>query len=292
MPEREVDPALATRLVESQFPDLRPARVEFLAAGWDNTVFSVGGAWVFRFPRRAIAVPLLEREVRLLPALVSSVTLPIPVPTRVGHSSGSYPWPFAGYRLLPGAPASERLEEEELAEPAGRFLRALHAFPVADAVALGAGADELGRTDVAKRSAKARAALTELAQAGVVDRALALRRLDEWTAAPFASRPRVLCHGDFWAKNLLVDDAGRLTAVIDWGDVHVGDPACDLGFALTLSSRRRFEDGYGQIDDQTVRLARIRALDHTLAIARQAVFAHDQPLLLYTRAALANVLAS
>jgi aminoglycoside phosphotransferase (APT) family kinase protein len=37
----------------------------------------------------------------------------------------------------------------------------------------------------------------------------------------------VWLHGDIASGNLLVED-GRVSAVIDWGALGVGDPACDL----------------------------------------------------------------
>lgn len=37
-----------------------------------------------------------------------------------------------------------------------------------------------------------------------------------------------ICHGDFWAGNILVD-GNRVTGVLDWSRVTVGDPACDVG---------------------------------------------------------------
>jgi len=43
---------------------------------------------------------------------------------------------------------------------------------------------------------------------------------------------RVICHCDFQPFNILVEDA-RLTGVIDWGNVTIGDPALDLGFTLS-----------------------------------------------------------
>jgi len=52
-------------------------------------------------------------------------------------------------------------------------------------------------------------------------------------------------HGDLLPGNLLVVD-GRLSAVIDWGGLNVGDPACDLQPAWNMftgdagSSRIRF----------------------------------------------------
>ena len=54
--------------------------------------------------------------------------------------------------------------------------------------------------------------------------------------------PPVWLHGDVSAGNLLIQE-GRLRAIIDFGMVGVGDPACDLSVAWTLfggESRRAF----------------------------------------------------
>ena len=55
-------------------------------------------------------------------------------------------------------------------------------------------------------------------------------------------RADVWVHGDLLPGNLLVVD-GRLSAVIDFGGLNVGDPACDLQPAWNVfagDSRRRF----------------------------------------------------
>jgi aminoglycoside phosphotransferase (APT) family kinase protein len=39
-------------------------------------------------------------------------------------------------------------------------------------------------------------------------------------------------HGDYRSGNFLHDGAGRMTAVLDWEMVHLGDPLEDLGWAL------------------------------------------------------------
>ena len=50
-----------------------------------------------------------------------------------------------------------------------------------------------------------------------------------WSGSP------VWVHGDVSAGNLLVQE-GRLSAVIDFGQLTIGDPACDLAIAWTLFS--------------------------------------------------------
>jgi len=59
-----------------------------------------------------------------------------------------------------------------------------------------------------------------------------------WEAALVASEvdgSRVWRHGDFHTGNLLTT-GGRLGAVIDFGELGGGDPACDLIIAFTLMS--------------------------------------------------------
>lgn len=68
--DRAVSEQFARALIESQFPDLAPVTLRPLGAGWDNTVFLVNESYVFRFPRREIAVACMEAENRVLPGLV------------------------------------------------------------------------------------------------------------------------------------------------------------------------------------------------------------------------------
>jgi hypothetical protein len=55
----------------------------------------------------------------------------------------------------------------------------------------------------------------------------ALRILRE--RAPDYQGPTVLCHGDVGPKNFMFED-GRITAIIDWENAHLGDPMDDLAW--------------------------------------------------------------
>src|SRR5438046_497684 len=46
-PERDVSPELAAQLINEQFPQLVPARLELLGIGWDNIAFVVNDEYVF-----------------------------------------------------------------------------------------------------------------------------------------------------------------------------------------------------------------------------------------------------
>ncbi|HWW88976.1 MAG TPA: phosphotransferase [Vicinamibacterales bacterium] len=266
-PERTVSAGLACALIDSQFPVLAPARVEPFGAGWDNTAFLVNDELVFRFPRRQIAIEGLETEARLLPMLASLVAVPIPVPRWVGHPEARYPWPFAGYRKLSGRTAYGAWLHDDvrasLARPLADFLAALHSVRLEDAEEWGVGPDVHGRFDLARLGPKIAKSLEDLVNREVInDPRPWLDVIDSASAVSTFGRTAFV-HGDLYARHVLVDDGGRLSGIIDWGDVHWGNPAGDLSIGwsfLPPAARNVFFATYGSVDDASLMLARLRAL--------------------------------
>lgn len=58
---------------------------------------------------------------------------------------------------------------------------------------------------------------------------------DRALAAPLWQGPPIWHHGDLDARNWLIRGR-RVSGVIDWGSMGVGDPACDLMVACKLHS--------------------------------------------------------
>jgi aminoglycoside phosphotransferase (APT) family kinase protein len=254
--ERVVEPELAASLLETQFPELGPIVLEPLGEGWDNTAYLVNNLMVFRFPRRQIAVPLIEIEARVLPRIASKLPLPVPRPIWVGRPSREYPWPFSGYPLIAGCTADVADLDDRgrgnLARPLGEFLRVLHALP-----SEGLAGDSIGRLDAKRLIGRIRGLIEapDAALRGVLDTSAELR----------PSGRRAIVHGDLYARHLLLEEDDSLSGIIDWGDLHEGDPAVDLAVAwsfLPPAARGVFRASYGPIDDGTWRLARLRALHY------------------------------
>lgn len=103
----------------------------------------------------------------------------------------------------------------------------------------------------------------------------ARRALDRWTTLPAPPGPPRWCHGDLYARHLLVDAASSLCGVIDWGDTCCGDPARDLAAAIAMAPQEAlpaFERAYGSVEPATWERARLAALHVGLALV---VYGHD-----------------
>ena len=292
----DIDQETAVSLITSQFPQLRPVAIEPLGVGWDNVVWKINGRFAFRFPRRPVGVDCLQMELALLPTLAPLLPLPVAVPTLLGQPGKGYPWPFAGYALLPGRMAyTARLTEaarNELAVPLARFLQTLHAFPVAQAQALGAPPDKLGRFEMTTRVPQLQQLLQELVARGV------LPSLGPWLGVvrrgkTAVSTQQTLVHGDLNIRNFLLNDAGQISGVIDWGDLHIGNPAADFALACSFlppTGQTIFRQTYGPIDNGTWWLAQFRGLHLTAVLLGDAITAGDAALEQECRVGLQHIL--
>lgn len=237
-----IDTALAAQLVAAQFPEWAGLPVVPVdQPGWDNRTFRLGDAMSVRLPSAAAYVPSVEKEHTWLPRLAPQLPLPIPVPLALGAPGGGYPWPWSVRRWIDGRPSSrERIRDlVAFARDLAGFLVALQRIDPSGGPAAGAHCFHRGG------SLRVYDAETHEAIATLGSRIDGAAATDVWTAALEASWTGlpVWFHGDIASGNLLVDERGDLSAVIDFGTSGVGDPACDLVIAWTLfegASRAEF----------------------------------------------------
>ena len=297
-PEVEVDEDRARRLIEGQFPDLRGVTIREVAAGWDNVVFLVDEQWAFRFPRRAIAIPGVEREIATLPRLAAHLPIAIPAPRFIGRPSDEYPWPWFGAPWLPGVELAEvdlpDGDRVDVAAALGGFLRALHSQHVSRLVGAGLPVDPMRRGDMGFRVPHARRRLDEVIAKGLWESTAEVEHLlIRTTGLPPPPRTLVL-HGDLHVRHVLVDDSGRASGVIDWGDVCAGDPSADLSIAYGSfigDARNAFFDAYGPIDGLTELRARVIATFLAAALLGYAADEGMARLAAESRTALERVVA-
>ncbi len=291
--EITVSEDLARRLITSQFPDLQVRALRQVGEGWDNFVFLVNDGWVFRFPRRQLAVRGVEAEMRVLPRLAEHLPLPVPAPVFLGRPSADYPWPFFGGRFVPGREIAERgLSDDErirLVGPLARFLRVLHAPAIFEAFGKELRVDPVGRGNMAERVRLTEKWLRELEQLGLWRPPEGVAETLRAAATLPIPPPVAVVHGDLHFRHLLVDDAGALSGVIDWGDLNSGDPAVDLQvFWSLLPPRGRAElvREYGPIPEDRLLRARVMAIFLAAALATHA---HHEKLPAVEREALSSL---
>ena len=261
-----VDPALVRALLQEQHPDLAHLVPVKVAEGWDNFLFRLGDELAVRLPRRAASATLIEHEQRWLPELSARLPVPVPVPVRFGAPGPMFGWSWSVVRWLPGQSLlhAASLDPGTTGAMLERFLRTLHQPAPADAPR-----NPWRGVPLDARTAALHEHLQQLD--GVVDRAAGLSLWNRALSAPRWSGPPLWLHGDLHPGNLLVSD-GRLSGVIDFGDLTSGDPATDLAVLWMLPQAMRWRlEACGSDEPEALRM---RARGWALALG-MAYLAHS-----------------
>jgi aminoglycoside phosphotransferase (APT) family kinase protein len=246
--ELETDEALVRRLLTAQFPHWAQLPVAALpAGGTDNAIYRLGDELSVRLPRqREVGAESLDREFGWLPKLGPALPLAVPTPVARGAAGEGYPHEWSIHAWLEGEDAaSAALDLPQAAADLADFLATLWRIdPTGGPPPAGRGGPLRPRDEATRAGI---AALGNRIDAPAVTAAWeAALAAPDWHGAP------VWIHGDLDARNLLVED-GTIIAVLDWGAVCVGDPACDAKVAwavLDAETRPIFRELLA-IDDAT-----------------------------------------
>ncbi len=250
--EVETNVSLVLRLLITQFPQWANLPIEPAhSAGTGNALYRLGDDMVVRLPRIPSAIGQVAKEQKWLPILAPLLPLNIPTPLAKGKPSDGYPWHWSVYRWLEGedGTAAPIADPRQAATDLAQFITALQQIEATDGPPPGQHNFYRG-VPLALRDQETRDAIAALHDVIDVDEATAA--WDTAIATPLWNKAPVWLHGDLHAGNLLVQQ-GRLSAVIDFGGLGVGDPACDVMAAWTLlsaESRVVFRELL-QVDDAT-----------------------------------------
>lgn len=234
----EITPSLVRSLVAQQFPqwaDLPVSPVD--VQGWDNRTFRLGERMAVRLPSADGYSEGLVREERTLATLSSRLRLAIPRVVASGSPTAAFarPWSVREWiegRTLAAIDASGR---ESAIRSVGDALAELHACDPTGGLWAG-GTSAYRGCHVSVMGEQIHSSLP------LLNGRLAERCQTLWQAAVTTvwAGPPVWVHGDVAPGNMLFDGRNQLTALIDFGQACVGDPACDLAFAwLSCSSDER-----------------------------------------------------
>jgi aminoglycoside phosphotransferase (APT) family kinase protein len=259
------DASLVGRLIRAQFPEWAELTIEPVhSAGTDNAIYRLGDDMAVRLPRTESATGQVDKEHTWLPVLAPHLPLTIPVSLATGEPGEGYPWRWSINRWLEGENATiERLTDpRQAATDLAHFVAALHQIDPTGGPPSGSHNFFRG-VPLARRDPPTRAAIKALH--GMVDIDAVTEAWETDLHAPKWPGPPVWIHGDLQSGNLLAID-GRLSAVIDFGGLGVGDPACDLIVAwnlLSTDTRETFRSTLA-VDEATWRRGRGWALSVSL----------------------------
>jgi len=255
---------------------------------------------VFRFPKSADVWSDLDREIAFL--AYASSRLPVRVPQYIfvrhpersegsavrrhserseesaprRHSERSEESAvrsgFAVYEYLRGTSLTAPDLSPTVGQQVANLLRALHRLePPPDVDALLPREDPRAAVDEYRAGIDGVSLHLSREQRAALDRVF-----DDYTGDPrsFHFTPRVL-HADFSAEHILSDGAGKITGIIDWGDVSWGDPDydfaylyADFGLPFVRDVARAY--GHANIDALAAKLRYFAVVDQIDTIALSA----------------------
>lgn len=212
-----------------------------------------------RLPSAESYASQVPKEQKWLPFLGDRLSILIPRSRAFGKPGHGYPWSWSVYEWIEGEDVelNNQADIKGLSKSVALFIAELHTVDPLDGpkpglhnYLRGAGLSEYDKDTRAFIDLLSKEICTD-AVLSVWNSALETR----WKFCP------VWVHGDLEPSNLLVVD-GKLTAVIDFGNCAVGDPACDLVMAWTFfddDARENFRSNLN-LDSDTWQRGRAWAL--------------------------------
>lgn len=223
---------LAKGLLAGQFPNWSSLPlVPLQTMGTDHALFRLGKEMLLRLPLTRAASAQREKEHVWLPRLAPQLPLKIPRPLALGRPGPNFPFPWSVYSWLPGRTLCPGAKTPvHLALQLAEFILCLRNLdteggPPAGPDNFGRGLPLITRDEMVLRS------LGEMR--GMLDEARVLEHWHICLAAEAWKGPPVWVHGDLREDNLLARD-GKISAVIDFGGLGLGDPAVDMLIAWSL----------------------------------------------------------
>lgn len=225
---------LAQQLIATQFPQFENYQIKPVElSGNDNRTFRLGEEMLIRLPSAKGYAAQVEKEQLWLPKLGQHLSIEIPTPLHQGKPCEIYPWSWSIYNWIEGESANQvdltSIEMEILALDLANFLKNLQQAPIKGAP-MGGAHNYYRGCSTAIYDIEARADLKALSN--VIDVTKALRVWEQALISTWNLQP-VWVHGDVAPGNFLIRNS-KLAAVIDFGCMAIGDPACDLVIAWTF----------------------------------------------------------
>lgn len=219
--------------------------IEMLGSGFESLVIERKDGMIFKIAKTVESAQKYTIEFKILPQIREFLEIEIPLPLSCMHDPSIHPSGIMSYKKLMGTPLHPDLLTPQnlkvIAKQLAAFIIHLHQIPIRPLV--NHCPQESNNKDFIQRLRE------ETLE--ILTRTLTVKELQKlaawWEEAledhTFFSHRFVLCHGDLWYENILVDDScTRITGIIDFSHMVIGDPAKDLATQRYLGN-----DFYNQL---------------------------------------------
>lgn len=259
------------KTIRENFPDFTVYDAVPLGEGWMSRTILVNNEWVFRFPKQKDGADDLEKEIKILPHLKNHITLAIPQFEYIGKQKNGLC--FVGYKALPGEILGEDVilslpedEKETIAAQLAQFITELSGFPAKQAVEYGVLENDFYKdyTDTFDEVKKIIFPLI----ADDMKRYISSRYEMYLGCSDNFQYTSALIHADLSPDHYLTSPFERkLTGIIDFGDIEIGDP--DYEFLYILEdcgekfTRRVIElRGLDKVEKRMAKISNFVTFDH------------------------------
>lgn len=208
-------------LLDAQIHELSDLPLEYLESGWDNVMYRLGDDYVIRLPRRQQGADLINNEQRCLDHLPGSLPVDIPIPIFLGKPQYNYPWQWSVLPYFEGIALDQTTVESNEVERFMSFLKSIHRPSYGSAPN-----NEYRGVDLSMR-AKDLEERMEGIKMHLGDDFSTLKIIWDEALSAKINEEDLWIHGDLHPRNVLVNE-GKISAIIDWGDITSGDVATDL----------------------------------------------------------------
>ena len=246
-------------IISQQFPQYSHLEIrQVLKSGHDNRTYHLGNEFSLRFPSALEYSTQVIKEHTYCKKIQKMISFQSTTPVELGQPSDLFPYHFSINRWIEGESVNSFnvIDNNQLAKDCAKFLMELQQCDTSNGIEPGVhnfyrGGDLSVYHDETIQAIKH---CTEFNQKQCID---------IWNMGLNAKHKgtNTWIHGDFEKDNLLVKN-GKLCAVIDFGNMAVGDPACDYVMAWTYfdkPSRKVFLENLN-LDSKTIYRAKAWAL--------------------------------
>lgn len=246
-------------IIENQFPEYKDLKIKkVILNGHDNQTFHLGNEFSLRFPSHINYSSQVIKEHTFCSELQKQIPIQITQPIALGHPSDQYPYHFSINKWIEGEIVNDNniLDKHQFALDLANFLINLQKCNVSNGPEPGLHNFYRGGNLAVYHDETLKAIDNQI----LFDKSKCLAMWMLGINSRYNQSP-VWIHGDIAKGNLLVKD-GKLVAVIDFGNMAIGDPSCDYGMAWTYfdhKSRPIFINSL-QLDKGTINRARAWAL--------------------------------